>query len=199
MMTIGQLSKLNKTIVASNAEFKKMSKPQKRVRIAQDVLAQIKARRLVPVRENGYICDAEGVENQAPDTEVSAVAERVTSCQVCGIGSLFVVGIQRDESLKLGDLNDVKERLNNPGTYPATAFGLDNVDQKDIHKFLGKYFTKSQLQLIEDVFETDATYLDEDGDEESASERFAAKYPEDEERLVAIMKNIVKNEGVFIP
>ena len=85
------MSKINKL----NAEFKKATKAQKRVMIAQDVLAQLKAKRYVA--ESG--CWVQANYNTAvpladikyKDSVKELFAEKtIESCNVCALGGLFM-------------------------------------------------------------------------------------------------------------
>jgi len=71
---------------------------------------------------------------------------------------------------------------------------------------LNKIFSKKQLQLIEVYFEKGDGWFGEAGytgnyigEDSRHVEYFNEAYPDDDERLVEIMKNIVANDGTFVP
>jgi hypothetical protein len=64
-----------------------------------------------------------------------------------------------------------------------------------------RYFTLNQIQLIEHTFEggIGAVYWDSDHSMVNKSHAFYSRYPDSKDRLLAIMKNIVENNGTFKP
>jgi hypothetical protein len=175
-----------------NAEFKKATKAQKRVMIAQDVLAQLKAKRYVA--ESGCWVQA----NYNPASSLADIkykdsvkelfaAQKIQSCNVCALGGLFMSCTNLNNNTLLEELDDVSEDLGN----------LIDEEEKLSNK-LNKIFTTSQLKLIETYFEANGGYF-RDYDEDERIEAFYNKHPSDEKRLQLIMENIVKNEGTFVP
>jgi hypothetical protein len=171
-----------------NAEFKKANKAQKRVMIAQDVLAQLKAKRYVA--ESG--CWVRIHYSPATVAETDSVQElfvekKIESCNVCALGGLFMSCTNFNNNTLLEDLDDVSEDLGNL------------IDEKvNLSNKLNKIFSTSQLKLIETYFEANGGYF-RDYDEDDRIEVFYNKYPSDKKRLQLIMENIVENEGTFVP
>jgi hypothetical protein len=171
-----------------NAEFKKATKAQKRVMIAQDVLAQLKAKRYVA--ESG--CWVRIHYNPTTVAETDSVQElfvekKIESCDVCALGGLFMSCTNFNNNTLLVDLDDVSEDLG----------ALVDVEEKLSNK-LNSIFTTNQLKLIETYFEAnDGFFLDYD--EEDRAEAFYNKHPSDKKRLQLIMENIVENNGTFVP
>lgn len=105
-------------------------------------------------------------------------------CGVCGIGALFVAKYLRLGGAPYSDPNDI--------------------DDVDISNELAPWFTETQLQMIEVAFERNNTYLqdylhDQLGLCASYCSAFGKRYRTDRGRLLAIMKNIIDNGGVFNP
>ena len=182
------MSKINKL----NAEFKKATKAQKRVMIAQDVLAQLKAKRYVA--ESG--CWVQANYNSAvpladikyKDSVQDLFAEKtIESCNVCALGGLFMSCTNFNNNTLLEDLDDVSEDLGN----------LIDEEEKLSNK-LNKIFSTSQLKLIEVYFEGNDGYFYENREYDTVK-AFYIKYPSDKKRLQLIMENIVENEGTFVP
>lgn len=171
-----------------NAEFKKATKAQKRVMIAQDVLAQLKAKRYVA--ESG--CWVRIHYNPTTVAETDSVQElfvekKIESCNVCALGGLFMSCTNFNNNTLLKDLDSVSEYLGS----------LVNEEEKLSNK-LNKIFSTNQLKLIETYFEAnDGFFLDYD--EEDRAEAFYNKHPSDKKRLQLIMENIVENNGTFVP
>jgi len=171
-----------------NAEFKKATKAQKRVMIAQDVLAQLKAKRYVA--ESG--CWVRIHYNPTTVAETDSVQElfvekKIESCNVCALGGLFMSCTNFNNNTLLVDLDDVSEDLG----------ALVDVEEKLSNK-LNSIFTTNQLKLIEMYFEANGGYF-ENYDKEDHIQAFYDKYPSDKKRLQLIMENIVENNGTFVP
>ena len=182
------MSKINKL----NAEFKKATKAQKRVMIAQDVLAQLKAKRYVAesgcwVQAN-YNSTATWADIKYTDSVQELFAEKtIESCNVCALGGLFMSCTNLNNNTLLEELDDVSEDLGN----------LIDEEEKLSNK-LNKIFSTPQLKLIETYFEANGGYF-RDYDEDNRIEAFYNKHPSDKKRLQLIMENIVENEGTFVP
>jgi hypothetical protein len=171
-----------------NAEFKKANKAQKRVMIAQDVLAQLKAKRYVA--ESG--CWVRIHYSPATVAETDSVQElfvekKIESCNVCALGGLFMSCTNFNNNTLLKDLDSVSEYLGSL------------VDEgKKLSNKLNSIFTTNQLKLIESYFEANDGFF-RDYYEGDRIEAFYNKYPSEKKRLQLIMENIVENDGTFVP
>jgi len=167
------------------------------VKVAQDVLDST---RVLKVKaRNGYVVYStygpEGlklrtaVTSQRGSKAQAGVMKK--HCEVCALGAclLSVVALENK--------------------FQFTAEGDLFVTNKSVYDRLRSVFTPRQLTLIEDAFETrttnglareyayDNSYVEVEGQHEA--QLFGMKYPTDKLRLRAIMKNIIKNGGEFIP
>jgi hypothetical protein len=193
------VEKINKVLLKSNAAFKKATKAEKRVMIAKDVLAQIKANRYIA--ESGTWVDANwNIRNEIDGTESvqKLFADRtIETCNVCALGSLFMSCTNLNNNTCVSDINYGGE---------GTEIG-ERIEEGDtLSNGLNKIFSKKQLQLIEVYFEKGDGWFGEDGytgnyigEDSRHVEYFNDAYPDDDERLVEIMKNIVANDGTFVP
>lgn len=181
-----------KKLKAANAAFLKLTPEEQRVTIAKDVLAQLRTGKFMAGHtyfmfgssENDGV-DAESVD-EAMDAKIdmSACISQV-SCTVCGIGSLFASGVLKADKLKVN-----------------TFMGAAD-DRAAQIKYLKKWFTLKQLDLVECFFEQ--------WGEGNRSEHnitlpneildLSPIFMEDDdtERLTLIMQNIVSNNGRFDP
>lgn len=181
----------------------KMTKAQKRVEIAKDVLKQIKANKYKPTfgvwfrdSKGKYLEDFFLWETKTPLDAKKDVVDKLTgTCDVCALGSLFISAV---------------DKYNHTVLDPK--FGYTDVDFfTDTGKInpLLKWFTKQQLLLIESTFEVEngawypemvnpkaGTHWDEKIS--PAIRKFAMKYSNSTDRLKAIMNNIVRNKGTFV-
>lgn len=159
----------------------KLTKAEARVEIAKDVLKHLRA---MKVTRGTYCCsdeaELEGLEGDAQQ-HVGVIQK---SCQVCALGSMMVSHIRKFDN-----------------------FGMDNfwmgrLDRQDIADALGKYFSQTQLDLIEAAFETAPGKLNRETYEAGAKLKahlFGNRFKTDRQRLKGIMENIVKNSGKFCP
>jgi hypothetical protein len=93
-------------------------------------------------------------------------------CHVCALGSLLLAKAVRFDNVLCNQMNYLNTRM---GVGP-----------------IADHFDRNQLLLIESAFEG---YSDEDNDVQI----FYSKYPDPKDRLVAILKNLIKNKGTFKP
>lgn len=231
--------KIQKEIEKRNSLFKKATKAEKRVLIAKDVIAQIKANRYVAKRGafvkaefNPDIDDFSDILNEANyrmgaelkeadvavkyDISLEKAKEAINfvkkplreayldgtveSCNVCALGGLFMSCTLFNNKTKLDAFGCFGE---------ASGLG-DFIDQEEpISNGLDKFFSRSQLELIEEAFEGgngyfgEGDYTNDSYDSDNYVVRnyytYVNKYPKHDDRMIAIMNNIVKNNGTFVP
>ncbi len=187
-MTKLKLNNLNAAIKKDNEAFNKLTKAEKRVAIAKDVLAGLASGKLIA--DSGTYCEIN--RNEKADFETTNLqtllkSKTVDSCAVCGVGSLFVSLVKKTNKFNIGD--------------GETTL----LFSEDIYAKLHAFFTDKQLALIECAFEGEeiANEWNEDGEELSGNELnkcqefYDQNCDSDYGRLVAIMKNIIKNKGTF--
>jgi hypothetical protein len=142
---------------------------KERVIIARDALKWIRAGALLP-QQMMYVSPI--------DTPVFTDEQRqqqlrdvvIGKCEACIKGALFL----------------------------SKAFNFDNVlataycDPYAIDKALEEHFSIEQYQSMERTFEAW-------GNGKPAEIKFIAKYPDPKQRMMAILKNMIKNNGIFVP
>jgi hypothetical protein len=195
--------KLAQEIKKRNKLFKAADAAGKRVLIAKDVIAQIKAKRFIASEGNWVIPElAEkfstlSFHNKINDpgfSDESAqklfLSKKIESCSCCALGGMLMsctlfnnhqTATQlADESNWLGDMVESKESFSN---------GLDRV------------FTHAQLRMIEVAFEGNMGYFTVDNTEDWTvnAESYYRVFADADTRLVKIMENIIKNKGTFVP
>jgi hypothetical protein len=196
------ISQLNARTKAENRLFMKMPKWRRRVTIARDVLAQLAAQRFNPITGRYFIADSLSSlswQDDLQNTQLQKQLKTVEKCDVCALGSMFVCGVQRANSLTIGE-----SMIDGDGEIGGTV----------AYEYLERFFEKRQLQLIESAFEQrnmdeSSPWLGEsapeDWQEDYESEdikeaiAFAKRIPDSRERLRLIMENIVVNRGHFNP
>ncbi len=157
-------------------QFEKLSKAEKRVQLAKDVIKQIGAKKFIPTR-GAYL------ENSNSDLNSDIFSEKDygkqvnellknKKCKVCALGSAFVAGVLRANDMVCD-----------------TTYVAEGTMRDYLHKYFG--FNISELFDIECAFEGFLA----DGE----IQNFYVNYPNKKENLLAIMKNIIKNKGKFKP
>ena len=144
-------------------DLKKMPKAQARVEIAKDVIAAVKAQRLVPTRGHYVVFD------EPVTGELRQELANIKSCQVCALGALMVAKVAR--------------------TNKCDLFNEISLSRDETTSHLIEFFSDDELDEIEQAFEGVVVY----------DQKYWFKYPDDSDRLIAIMKNIIKNNGTFKP
>jgi hypothetical protein len=157
---------------------------KERVTIAKKALEEL---------EQKWIVATFGEYFTAPDLLDAEPGEKMVdvlndkTCEVCAIGAILVGAIDTFDSVRVDDLMSLGMlRLEN-------AFG-----------YLGKWFSRSQLRLMEVAFEGGAV---SDGfscltqEEREKGEEFFSKYHKRGGKFLLrkILQNIVDNDGTFTP
>jgi hypothetical protein len=168
--------------------------PEKVLEIAKDVVRTIKnfksveqgiylliKRTPIGIGQFNYTNSAQGHMHQI-----------IPNCEVCALGACFTSYITTNNNVTVGDL--FKTTISNTDMY-ATSYEF-------IRSKLDTVFSKDQLDLIEYAFEQghvdyysrvsyDPIY--------QKAEAFGNRFQHARMRLMAIMKNIVSNDGWFKP
>lgn len=174
-----------------------MLKTEKAVAIAKDVLRQIRFYR--NVNKGSYVAGNLGITADDLDYDKCGAKEHISeitkSCSVCALGACFLSYVRLFNKVKFQDV--------------VGAWGNIMLDRYELNDgTLGTVFSETQLLLIESAFEQkdmfdvtdlgEETYLRVKHELEDAID-FGKKYTDNKKRLRAIMLNIVKNNGKFIP
>jgi hypothetical protein len=160
--------------------------------IAHESLALVYAGRVRMNRETYYLTRNNGVHDIGPEqTPTQFVASGAGRCQVCACGLLMVAGTAMFNEL------------------PADANAPVVADEDAVYRYLEPLIGRRQRALIESAFMSWSTGSPGDGwwdnplTEEEAERAFdfgrRFSYGQDEETLIAIMKNVIANDGEFAP
>lgn len=172
-----------------NKKFSRMSPAEKRVCVARDVLAQLKAKKILAKSRlwarrhdshNELLSEGDADES----TELRDVLPKIEQCDACALGSIFLCAVNRADKLTVGDAGG--------GRYGLTIF-FSYIDT-----YLEKFFSAGQLRLIEIAYECGRGQFNADTPEQVTAAN-CYKGLGLEERMGAIMKNIIKNKGQFVP
>lgn len=173
---------------------KKLTKAEMRIAIAKDVIAQIKAKKYNPI-QGTWVKSVGGQEyddwllTASCEVDVRDYTKNMKACYVCALGSLFVSAVNK--------YNNVYGTYDSVSTFEV----FSSIGTGENKSPLLRYFSSSQLQLIEFTFEggMGAFYFYDNSSTVERAYAFHEQYPDDKDRLIAIMKNIIKNKGIFKP
>ncbi len=170
-------------ITKKNEAFEKLTKAQKRVQIAKDVIKSL---------NNGKLLASQGVyvtRNRPTKTlghdlfddkvtcGLDTVLEKIPKCKVCALGGLFVEAVKHHNDITTDEITP-------------------NPWQNELHNYLNKFFSIEQLHMIEDAFEGhyySTYYLNH------KALVFCNNLKKPRDRMLKIMENIVENKGTFRP
>lgn len=177
----------------ANANFKKMTAPQRRVAIAKDVLLQLDAEKY-RANSGSYILLDESIE--VPENTETQICEiDMPNCETCARGAMFLSSIRLFNGINFAELTD-------DGGVLEGGTAIDRINVPDNEDYEEKFFSRKQIEMIETVFETDKIGIDNDGLSETtivACRLYARELGnKDDVRLRSIMNNIIKNKGEFV-
>lgn len=188
-----------------NKEFTKLTKPQQRIRIAQDVIKHLNTAKITA--ESGVYFDLDLVQprkNQVREVIKKGISlqeliqsEKAESCRTCALGGLFFSAVYRANQY------NTKEDV-----VPGVALHICGKDAKDN---LSNYFSHKQLAFIESAFEEipmnygiprevkmNGKSLQKAADYFNDDPNLPSRTTEaDDYKLRNIMKNVIKNGGTF--
>jgi hypothetical protein len=180
-------------------KFADMTPKNKRIAIAKDVLTQLAAKKLRA---------AHGIYLEVvADGEFTAEEMLRKPCTVCALGGLFVACTNKVPS----EINSDELGLSTDN-YDGFTETVLNGDSDSMKPRMQAYFTREQLRLIEHAFEKRVIEtVDENNDEytelelaeywekNSRAMKFKPKVVSPNNRLKAIMENVIENNGTFVP
>lgn len=169
-------------ITKKNEVFEKLTKAQKRVQIAQDVIKSLNAGKLV-AEQGIYVTrnrKTKALGKELFDENVTCgldtILEKIPKCNVCALGGLFVEAVKRHDKITTDEISS-------------------DPWQHELHYYLKKFFSVEQLRMIEDAFESEGPSMY--GNDKALTFCNTLKKPRD--RMLKIMNNIVENNGTFRP
>lgn len=169
------------------------------VEIAKDVLAQLKVKKFIATSgdycslyekndELGY-CYGTYIDVKTSAKELFRNNKKVF-CRVCALGSLFMSYVNLKNKKTVEEIN---------------RFHPHNGPNDENTKILLNIFHPADLIMMETVFEIGEVSQDLSGDRDTVSkdiiqmcEDYGCGFDDEDSRLKAIMKNIIRNNGRFI-
>lgn len=170
-----------------------MKKSELGIAIARDVLSRIKRRKL-RVHTGTYIYG--GIENASLDDQAQTYIDVLeNNCEVCALGGLLLSYVRLKNNCSLHDMGCINSYYTTNGINVKTTFSK-------IYNILKVAFSKKTMWLLECAFEQSKmsrkmSSLSMKKVYEAID--FGKRFKTDRTRLVGIMKNIINNDGKFIP
>ena len=181
------------------------NKASARVLIAEDVLRQLAAQRMYASHGN-YVSWNKYDEWQWPEFEsdkpLAPQIKEAPPCYACAKGACFIAAVDRFKTLQGRDVIEVND------------FDERDFDLEGIHRYLFTLFDARNIHAIEGAFEGWGieAQMDNQADEESLKDGNVpireevynySGLPMDKDsadvRLGMIMRNIIENDGTFMP
>jgi len=172
----------------TDEQFEALPSDLKRVLIAKDVIKYIKTKKMVANIGTYVDIPVPLYELTNSDVELRDFVKD-KECHVCAVGSVFMATVNRRNKLSVGRFKAMNERFAEEASRGITAY------LKDI-------FSEEQLSLIEAAFEGDKFPWTAPIDNEehlSIARNYRKSITDDSIRMIVIMKNIINNNGTFIP
>lgn len=172
------LEAINKAIENRNKTFSEMTRLEKRIEIAKDVIASVHSKKYV-AEQNTYLSLSSRTES-CIDYTLDNIKQPHVICNVCAIGSMFVSDVLKTDKLK-------------------KSFGFHH---SSMVKTLSNIYSERELRILEMCFEGNDVhdmFVEENETQLRKDARnFRGQFNTPRKRLLGIMENIVKNNGHFI-
>lgn len=179
--------------VITPEEFEALPKNERKILVAQDVIAQLKSKQLIAF--TGDYLDITKQKCSPDDSARDAIINEEIKCTVCARGALFISAVKFKNKLKVGDL------------FGEFTYTQPNYSSGRNTKFLKTLFTENEQKQIETVFEG-VEYVNNDKLSEKLlnyrhgliqkRKREKSKLSIDNYVLINICQNIIDNNGKFV-
>ncbi|RJQ26713.1 hypothetical protein C4577_02895 [Candidatus Parcubacteria bacterium] len=175
----------------------------KAVALAKDVIKHLDDFKNIIVGKYVEFVEEPGSTNEFKDLnaekDVQEIIEPLSKkCEVCALGACFLSYIRLYDNVKFDSFYLRPSWVSYPYVVSVDGFNLKN-------KLL-TVFSKSQMFLIESAFEKkdmiddcNQSYVGMTKNKIDDAVEFGRRYTSPRSRLLNIMKNIVTNNGMFVP
>jgi len=196
---------IKKQIEERNAKFEKATNAEKRLLIVTDAFKQLVSGRFVA--ESGEwlwvtVKDAYDTSLTEDDSLQKCTLSNKVECVGCALGSMMLGLVRFDNKVTLGEATEYS---------CDSPFFIDAIEKSTpgngkVGNRLLRYFSENQLNLVEYFFEmgNGVSRHHELTDLEQAIFNYwrddhGAETWKDEQRLLLILKNMMNNQGMFVP
>lgn len=154
------------------------------VAVAKDVLASMST---LSVKRGAYLMEKGELIKRPPARSARKTAEILkTKCNVCALGACLLSTVSLYGKIQW--------------SYGFAGVTVGGGDVEKWFERLDQVFSREQQRLIESAFELrDVAIVTDDPTKFEAAVVFGQRYKTAKGRLRAIMNNIIKNDGLFVP
>lgn len=212
-------ARIKREIYNRKRRWSRADEAGKRVLVAKDILLQIAARKFDPQTSKFLLIESNQLEKmEGSDSLQGCLLDNNTGCRGCAIGGAMMSMIRFNNTAIFNDTNYNNENERHLAYHKGTRVAK-SADNALLSQQLKDLFGEEQLRLIEQAFErcsgvyrlkaisryNQFSYdklIEMDLKNDSPQWKaymFGRAHYEDKDRLVAIMENIIKNKGTFIP
>lgn len=203
------IKELAEKIKLENKAFAKASPEEKRVIIAQDCIARIRAKQIIAKRGR-FIGNYDEVLAPLKNKSLKSVLNvNIPECEVCAKGGLFLSYVGRVNDFKTCRIDLGNSRYNNEHVKLLELFSLEQLSIIEIAFEGAKFITPTfETYLEEQNFKKLLTkaidfYKKSGGLVKPSGNPIDVEYEtielDAEKRLIKICKNIIRNKGTFKP
>lgn len=180
----------------SKTKKTKLTKAQMRVAVARDVLKRIRTSFYRPTK-GAYVAVRRATLpvtiSLKPDAQVKPLVQSLEGkCEICAKGAIFLSTVLKYNDLKLGEVSNWSDL--------SSYYSIPALPHANIKPTNERLFSESQLELIERCFEGFLCDRVNGGwYRELCTAKVSGTASKNIAVLVAIMQNIIRNKGRFIP
>lgn len=164
-------TELQKQIEERNRIWEAASQEERRVLAAKDVIERLQSGQF----EAGADYSDERFWSEKDEADVQSIILSGQPCSQCAAGSLLLSQVAYSNRLTASEVSD-----------------FQNETETEADKYFGNLFSYYQAQLIEAAYENYSSSFPEVCN-------LCSRYRDRKERMIAIMQNIIDNNGTFIP
>lgn len=195
-----KITKTHSSIEERNKAFNKLSIANKKIAIAKDVIISLKAKKMYATNNGYFFLNLDGskfnfkTEGLKKVDLQDIIHNKALDCSVCAIGGIFAA--------KVNIANQCKVTLRIKQNIWNTKMSADSLilNDEELIQNLKGIFTEKELRAIEYAFEgcdIGDTFTHDENFPDEKYKQFYKKYKTSNNRMIAIMNNIIKNEGTF--
>ena len=194
----------------TTAEFNALDSRKQRILVAKDVIAQLKAKKFKATKGTYVAIKDQALSDAVEESSTEQLHERfktIKQCAVCARGAMFMSTVRLGNQFQL---NQMDTEWNGP---------IATVEAGEVDERLKSVFASDQQYLIEAAFEGrdinsqlyEVMTYDDNGSSLKANifedmynlilakaKIFYKRYKKSDNRMIAIMKNVIKNKGKFV-
>lgn len=190
----------------SEAEFDALPVHKKRMVIAKDVIASVIGELYVADAGVYFVPPHKLFDGEPRNPQVADCIPQLKGCHVCAMGSMLISAIKIKNKITVSHLLQGTALCYNSDGQPKAS-----EITKSLFDVVAGYFTPEQLMFIETAFEGStggirvaSLLYGYDDTKDDKNLRYMASewkrmFHDDRDRLIAIMDNIIRNNGTFEP